>query len=264
MKKLLILTAFIACSSFTAAAQMTTINTPLTIYNQGIVGVDPVATSIMNNMMSNRMNQQIAFDSMNRRMAEKRVREDQRKQGTSSSSPGNGTYDRTPVSTKFRERKGSIILELAEAKSLDPNVLKIAKECLEGYRLYADTKKLPTNDVATALQYFAIVNYIVYNDLYYKNLNKPENRSGENVYKQLKEELSQAESLRKLTDRQKQIFAEGLALRTSAPFMTYIIGNEEKKPDLVKKAREIAKANLAELFGNPDDLKITENGIELK
>lgn len=193
----------------------------------------------------------------------------------------NSSVPASPTSFKASSAN-SMVKSLVNQSGGNPAEQKQAEEvfykCLE---IYWDTAKktgFPSNDLAYGFLHFAANNYHVYHDVfsneaatrwgYYDESVDPlyiEMSEQKVVFRQFQELLGSSPQVKKLTDKEKQQFAEMLAIMTNMPFQLYSEGLKTKDRKLIEKAREIAKANLETLFDTPaENIVINNQGISLK
>lgn len=112
--------------------------------------------------------------------------------------------------------------------------------------------KMPYNDVATAMSYYIILNYLQAN-----NVVTVEAEKTAAVYRQISALLGQNPDFTKLRDEDKQLFAEVLVMMGGVPTLIF---ETKRNP---AETRQAARENLERLFGDKTTtMKITENGVE--
>jgi len=144
----------------------------------------------------------------------------------------------------------------------------------------ANKDGFPPYDLAYALEYYLVTNYLAYSDYY--DPNKGSKRSNETqemfqrrigneitipveekIYWQFKSFMEKSDFLNKLSDQEKQLLAESLITVTGNSWEIYrenYNGNSAQK----KQAMKTAEANLTNLLGfSPEKLIFFEEGFTL-
>ncbi len=112
--------------------------------------------------------------------------------------------------------------------------------------------KMPVNDVASAMTYFIVSNYMTV-----KNLSSLESEWSVAVYDQLASVFVTNGTFTKMSAQDKQTAAEALLFMAGMPQIAYRINRNEAE------MKQMSRQNLARLFGdNADSMRITDSGIE--
>lgn len=202
-------------------------------------------------------------------------------------------YNSTPTITHFKNSGQPIIPTLA-AKGAGFNDMdklmaaNVMNKSLIQYLKTSAEDQFESNDLTWAMVYFLDVNYLVYNDA---------NRPGKSatkltgvspqisfkIYQQLHKTIAADPAIKKMSDRDKQIATENLAIMTGATSFQYgslidpsslsnlangLYGpaespqEQEKKISLIKQQ---AGRNLEKVLGVPaNKIKIDENGVSFE
>ena len=148
--------------------------------------------------------------------------------------------------------------------------------------LYADTARkdgFPANDLAYAFEYYVVQNYHVYHNVFENPVVIPHtnvidvgktpnyiNSLGEKaLFNQFRAVLTQNPAVTKLSDLQKQQYAELLAVVTNINFTAYGEGLKRKDRKIIGQARAAAKQNLERLFGvSADKIIVGDAGLSFR
>ncbi len=176
----------------------------------------------------------------------------------------------------FKTSKGT----LAEKKSGQEFLSSLWKR----YESVALNDGFPSNDLAYVFNYYLVNNYIVYINHYDKNKTTRRIKSNgqresnaeyqerqdlkinipieQKIYDQYRTFMTSDGGVKKMTNEQKQLFAELLVTLTNMAFKLYDEGYVPNDGRKLQIASDAAKTNLENLFGvSVDKIKITEDGV---
>ena len=160
---------------------------------------------------------------------------------------------------------------------------------IELYEQTAAYYRYPASDVAYALEYFISNNYEIYYDLVpfprdkdpylkrAKNLfdemalvsqkksDKVSSIQDRAMYFQIKDMLSAKPEFRKLTNEQKQMMTETLAIKLGIIFGKYTNAVNDNDEQAIEQAHKEARENLESLLGVPlERIKILDDGLRFQ
>ena len=161
---------------------------------------------------------------------------------------------------------------------------------IELYEKTALYYKYPWSDVAYALEYFISNNYEIYYDLLTlprdkdpylkpaknnvllemdllnrKNTAKISSIQDRSMYFQIKDMLSAKPEFRKITDEQKQMMTEALAIKMGLTHARYMKAVEDENIQAIGQAHKEARENLESLLGVPlERIKILDDGLRFQ
>ncbi len=245
-----IVLASFCCFTFSESAAGQYVPSP-PIYTQ-----DTFWTNLWQNKQYDRVTQSIID---NQRMANRRVPAG----NGSGTSPSRSRYANIWVPAfKFTRSASSPLAELIYSElGTKSNVTRSDAEQIVGnmwerYQISVAEEAglgMPLNDLASALTYYIVVNYLNAN-----NLQSIPAESSFAVYVQIAEALKKDKSFSASSPKEKQLASEIFLTMTGLPRLQFERDNDRDK--LQRKCN----ANLAALFrDSAKNLKITKNGIEL-
>lgn len=199
-------------------------------------------------------------------------------------------YNSTPTVTHFKHSGQPIIPAIvaqdAEFRNFDRLMTaNLMNKSLMYYLKTSSEDNFEPNDLTWAMVYFLDISYLIFNDA-----NRPGkssiNMTGVSpqisfkIYQKLNKILAEDAAINKMTDREKQIAAENLAIMAGLtslqyaslidPFSLTNLGNglygraetpQEKEQKIIAVKRQ-AGQNLEKIFGVPANrIKIDENGV---
>jgi hypothetical protein len=197
------------------------------------------------------------------------------------------------IPTQFRESPTTTIPAL-----LSQNTAGLARTREESQRLFTSyidqykatmrERRFPTNDLASAFEYFIVYNFQIYHDLLnvpyekdprakragdmfdritamsQKRLLQVTRAQEQTIVEQFRTRLGDNAAIRRMTDAQKQEYAELLATLFGVNHAAYMQGIEAEDEAQIQRGREMAKQGLERLLGAPiAQIRITNAGVEV-
>ncbi len=130
----------------------------------------------------------------------------------------------------------------------------------QGYVEHCKDNGFDYNNLAQVFSYYIFANYRVLNDS--ENITHDQNKK---IFQQMSEVFSHNQDIAKLTNEQRQEFAENLVFTAGLSVILAMAGEEEDNKELQKQAKDLAKQNLENFLGiAPEKIKITNEGLTEK
>jgi hypothetical protein len=201
--------------------------------------------------------------------ARERARRERENQGRSSSSrrPLAGSGSAVAGASTFEPVAAHILPEML-AKQQASNERE--RQALERYyrvnlefieKLF-DSKGRPKNDIAVALSYYLMLNYVVATGTSAENFPLTEDQKAQ-FASRLREAVKRDEKVQALDDRGRQMMYEELILTPITLSDALDLAKKNNRPAVAERVRELARKNVEEFMGVPlENVRVTENGLE--
>ncbi|MBC7798774.1 MAG: hypothetical protein H7Z37_18045 [Pyrinomonadaceae bacterium] len=265
----LVLSLTFGCFSFTNAQY---IMPNYSTYNYSLAIQQQMQSSMLSNQMFNQnmANEMLKFKRTNRAVNRKpasnnRANNSVRNTKQSAKPIEKDTLqpaDSSESITSYKSARGILLPEKLFAKA-DPKDQKtkyykdLAYNSWNQYQYRANQNGLDPYNMATAMAYLISSNYMVYKDSTPNSLTQRKA-----LFEQIQSVMQNNPQIAKLTDEEKQIFAEGLVFMSAIPVAFLTIGEKQKDQKTIDGAKSLAAKSLESILGaNFDKLAFTDDGL---